>query len=329
MASETFSLIYDGDEIRDGEMSVADLGPALIAVGELFESANKALNGSQAIVETNVKADFKEGSFEILIHIHQLLTDPSAALMPAMYVLGADKLVGQVMGKAIEKAKDKVYDFAVEGLFKLLGRLGGKKPERIEYDESKKLFIFNTGDNVNITVDQATGQLYDNPRVLAAAARVASPLKRPGISKLRIKRDSEEVADLQQKDFPDVPDIEVPMLPDNKSVGGGPQELVIQIVKPSFSDGKWSVSDGNRRFDVAMEDQTFKAKVHAREVGFYDGDLYRVELVTTQKMNNQRLSTERKITRVIAPVPTDFGESLSLPLSEEKRPGRRFREDDE
>jgi hypothetical protein len=325
LASETFSLIYDGEEIRDGEMSVAALGPALVAVGELFESANNALNGSHASVETKVEANFKEGSFEILIHIHQLLTDPSAALMPAMYVLGADQLVGQVMGKAIEKARDKVSDLAVEGLFKLLGRLGGKKPERTQYDESKKLFIYNTGDNVSITVDQATGQLYENPRVLAAAARVAMPLKRPGISKLRIKRDSEEIADLQRRDFEELPDVEAPMIADTKSLGGGPQELVIKIVKPSFSDGKWSVSDGNRRFEVAMEDQTFKAKVHAREVGFYDGDLYRVEMVTTQKMNNERLSTERKVTRVIAPVTPEVQESLKLEESERRPSGRRIR----
>ncbi|GGG71923.1 hypothetical protein [Edaphobacter dinghuensis] len=327
MASEIFSLIYDGEEIRDGEMSVAALGPALVAMGELFEAANATLNGSQTTVETNVKADFKEGSFEVLIHIHQFLTDPSAALIPAMYVLGADQLVGQVMGKAIEKAKDKVADVAVEGLFKLLGRLGGKKPERTEYDESKKLFIYNTGNNVNITVDQATSQLYQSPKVLSAAAKVAIPLKRPD-SKIRIKRDSEEIADLQQQDFPDVPDVEMPMLSDNKSSAGGPQELIVQILKPAFVEGKWSVSDGNKKYQVDMEDPVFKGRVHSREIGFYEGDLYRVELVTTQYMKNGKLSTARKITRVIEPVSAAVQESLQL-RAPAKRNGRKFRDADE
>jgi hypothetical protein len=145
---------------------------------------------------------------------------------------------------------------------------------------------------------------------------------------MRIKRDSEEVANLQQQDFPEVPELVVPTLTDNNGLVGSPQELVVQIVKPSFSDGKWSVSDGTRRFDVAMDDQTFKAKVHAREVGFYDGDLYRVEMTTTQKVNNQRLSTERKITRVIAPVLPDVQEPLKLEESE-RRPSRRISLEDE
>ena len=63
------------------------------------------------------------------------------------------------------------------------------------------------------------------------------------------------------------------------------------------------MSDGARKFDVLVAGDTFVAKIHAREVGFYDVDLYSVEMVTRQAIVNGRLKTSRIITRVLAPVP--------------------------
>lgn len=323
MADDVFTLVYDGEEIEDGEMSAATLGPALVAISELFETANGLFNGSETTVATNVKANFKEGSFEVLFHIHQALSDPNTILVPGTF-LGADPLINQVLGKVIGKAQEKLADGALEGLFKLLEVLRGRKPEKIERDDSRNVSIFVVGNNNHVTVSQETAKLYENPNARLLAAKVGSPLKSKGITKLRIKRDAEEIAELEQRDFPEVAD--VPMLAENTSQGdGGPQQLIVEIVKPTFVEGKWSVSDGNRRFQVDMQDQAFKNRVHAREIGFYDGDFYRVEMVTIQRVKNRKLTTERKITRVLEKMTPPTQVPLVIP----EKSGRVFRDDDE
>ena len=99
------------------------------------------------------------------------------------------------------------------------------------------------------------------------------------------------------------------------------QETIVQILRPSFPDGKWSVSDGGRKFQVSMEDETFKARIHAREVGFYEGDLYLVQIHTRQTLSGTKLATERIITRVIAPVPLAL--QTELPIGNGPQPNRR------
>ena len=322
MADEVFSLVYDGDAIEDGEMSAAELGPALIAISELFTTANDLFNGTETTVATNVKANFKEGSFEVLLHIHQALCHPTAILTPGVFVLGASSLITKVIGKAIDKVEDKLEDGVVEGLFKLFGVLKGRKPQKIEQDDSRKVSVFVLGNNNSITVSQDTAKLYEDPSTRTYAALVASPLRHDGIKNLRITRDNEEIVQLERRDFTQEAEVSTENTDDQ---GEAPQQLIVEISKPAFVEGKWSVSDGSKRFQVDMEDETFKSRVHAREVGFYDGDLYRVEMVTTQRLKNRRLTTERKITRVIGPVKgAVIQDSLTLPKS-----ARRFLEDDE
>ena len=61
MPSEIFSLSYEGAGVREGEMDVAEFGPALVAMGELFTLADEGLNETKTSVTTRVKADFKKG----------------------------------------------------------------------------------------------------------------------------------------------------------------------------------------------------------------------------------------------------------------------------
>jgi hypothetical protein len=68
-------------------------------------------------------------------------------------------------------------------------------------------------------------------------------------------------------------------------------------MKANFAGGKWSVSDGGKPFEVSMDDDDFKARVQAKEVGFFDGDLYKVKMVTSQKITGQRVSTSRSFVK--------------------------------
>jgi hypothetical protein len=332
-STDTFQLIYDGSDIHDGEMDVSILAPALLAIGELFKAADETINGSHTVVTTSVKADFREGSFEVLLSVEQHVRDAAVAVLPSLHLLGADKLISTVIGDVVDKGIDKAKEVVVKGLFKLMGRLAGAKPESIKRDDSKNTYIFNMGNNNSFQVDNRTTDLYENRRTKSAAIRVASPLGRTGITTLKVKRHKADVTSLDRRDFPE---IDNPLLLDSPSPSDArptdqpkPQELVVKIVKTNFGKGKWSVSDGGRRYEVSMDDDEFKERVHAREIGFFDGDFYRVRMVSTQKLKGRTMTTSRSIVEVIEPVRTEMQdahqESLAL-LENERKTGRKFRD---
>ena len=322
---DIFQLIYDGSDIHDGEMDVSVLAPALLAIGELFKAADETINGSHTLVTTSVKADFREGSFEVLLSVEQHVRDTAVAILPSLHLLGADKLISTVIGEAVDRGIDKAKEAVVKGLFKLMGRLAGAKPESIKRDDGKNTYIFNMGNNNSFQVDNRTTELYENRQTRLAAIKVALPLGRSGITTLKMKRHKKDVTSLDRGDFPE---IDNPLLLDSPSRRDAlpedepkPQELVVKIVKTNFGQGKWSVSDGGRRYEVSMDDDGFKERVHAREIGFYDGDFYRVKMVTTQKLKGRTMTTSRSIVEVIEPVRTEMQDAHqeSLALSENER----------
>lgn len=81
MSHEKFNVLYDGEALRNNEMNVQTLAPALYAFGTLLEEANAAINGSRAKVSVNVKASFKTGCFGIELNTFVSLVDLSRYLL--------------------------------------------------------------------------------------------------------------------------------------------------------------------------------------------------------------------------------------------------------
>ena len=64
MSRADFTLTYDGRSLQSHEMDVRDLGPAMLAVGELFDAMNVLLNGETAEVQINVAKSNHSAAFE-------------------------------------------------------------------------------------------------------------------------------------------------------------------------------------------------------------------------------------------------------------------------
>lgn len=59
-----FELTYDGPAVEDGSMDVRDLAPALLAVGQFIEAANRVVHGDNATAKVQVRT-VSPGSFHI------------------------------------------------------------------------------------------------------------------------------------------------------------------------------------------------------------------------------------------------------------------------
>ena len=70
MNNNSVSLIlgFDGEALRNHEMDVKELAPALISFAEMIEEADRVLNNGEHKIDIKVKA-FQPGSFEVLLQV--------------------------------------------------------------------------------------------------------------------------------------------------------------------------------------------------------------------------------------------------------------------
>jgi hypothetical protein len=91
MSEAVFKLSYDGDALRDGEMDVADLAPALLGIGQMLQAAGHVIDGDTAEVRVRVKST-KDACFEVWLSLivdrvattTTLLESPGGALALAL-----------------------------------------------------------------------------------------------------------------------------------------------------------------------------------------------------------------------------------------------------
>lgn len=54
-SSAGFIVTYGGEALRDHEIDICDLAPALLAIGKLFEDVNELVDGNRAQVRVYMK----------------------------------------------------------------------------------------------------------------------------------------------------------------------------------------------------------------------------------------------------------------------------------
>nr|WP_128081227.1 hypothetical protein [Acetobacter persici] len=294
MSGKTICINYDGPALEAGEMAVADLAPALLAFGKLFEEANRVINGEKSQVSVRVKA-FNEGSFEVYLHLVQgffahacdLLSGNGASALSNLWTfLGA---AGSIGG----------------GLFGLLQFARGRKVKKavVLRDGNVSLefppdSLSTEGDTIVVPVQLA--ELYRDVRVRKAIADTVKPLGRNGITNLSLRpagtaKDTAPVHIAK----PDLPSFSIPETDDNKIIDME-STAAFSIVSLSFNeDGKWKLNDGQNVVWASIEDQEFLDEVDRNEISFAKGDILVCKVLVQQWQTDGGLRSETKILKVM------------------------------
>jgi len=283
---ERFHVIYDGPALAEHRMDVRDLAPALVAIADLFTSANTELNGDAADVRVDVKANFKAGSFgidlifsqDILGQLRDIFAGPnSTALSNAGGIIG---LLGMGVTGSL-------------GLIGLIRRMRGRRPQRIE-QRGEVATVWITESEV-IDVDQRVVRLWRNRTVRASLEKTLSPLGRDGITDFGVVRDNRvslEIHDTELDWFSSTVEAEAEVVSDSVA------RKVLLLESVVFKeDNKWRVHDGQYAFHAAMDDEAFLAKINTGE-RFGKGDVLVVDLRQTQTIADGALKTEYRIVKV-------------------------------
>src|SRR5439155_23408493 len=80
MSKVAFQLRYDGPALSEHGMDVADLAPALLALGDLIKRA-ATVNGDAAKVNLIVQSDFEHKCFQVSLELVQSILSTIGTLL--------------------------------------------------------------------------------------------------------------------------------------------------------------------------------------------------------------------------------------------------------
>lgn len=307
MSQTTFRVYYDGEALKESEMDVKELAPALLAFGELLEESNRVLNGDKATVTVKVKA-FQAGCFGIDFEVIQ-------SVLQHVKNLFAD-------GTTVREAVDLLnllgispFDATVAtggGLLYLLKKAKGRKPKSRTVLESGNVRIyFEEGEPIETTPDVV--DLYVDEGVRRAISHTMAPLEKDGIDSFCIGWDNkrEEIATKEDVSSFAPPAYEPVLLSEDEE----PQERYFSIISLSFKDdNKWRLSDGTSSIYAMIEDRDFLNKMERNAITFAKNDLLLVRLKTRQLQCRDGLKTEYVVVKVVEHIKAV--KQMHLPISE-------------
>jgi len=297
MSKSSFSLVFEGDVFDSGEIDVRGFAPALMALGDILQRANRAINGSRAEATLRLKATDK-GSFAALLTLDVSFLTAISDLLDTLSdnpdgVTAAKDLIALLLGGGA------VASGTVIGLLKTLQWLRGARPDKVTDAGNGTTIIVKDGGTV-IVDNRTMILLSDLPTREAVEVFSKQALDLPGIESLRLEATSTgESISLERGDRASlaVPAPE-PIEPITES---NDREMLLRIVTSAFRDGyKWRFSDGgDKPFTADVQDIDFVDAVAAGKVSLTANDTLRCLVREQQLLTSSGLSKEMFVLKVI------------------------------
>ena len=280
MAKSRFKVTFEGEEFDGGEIDVRDLAPTLLALGELVQAANHALNGDRAAAQLKVAATDK-GCFVALLAVDvSWLADMLDTLSAhSDRMVAADQLVELLL---------KVGGGIGTGVFGVIGAvrfLRGRRPDSIEPKGDGTTSIVVNGTAI-IVQDQTVALLRDVRTREAIESLGKRARNVAGLKRLKFDDGSDtEPLELERKDFEVM---RVPEPSDDAVLEVSRRVAWLQVVSVHFQGGyKWRFSDGGERpFTAEMEDQVFRERVQRGDLALNANDKVRCRLREEQVVSS-------------------------------------------
>ncbi len=283
MTKARFEIAFEGDPFDEGEIDVRDLAPTLLALGNVVQAANKALNGDRADARLKVAAT-DEGSFvaALTMDVSWLADMLDAVAAHPQRVVAAEQLMdllikaGTIIGAPI-------------GLFAAIKSMGGKRPESVEPKGDGTTEI--TVNNTTFVVDNRTVELLQDLPTREAIEDLGTKAARvEGLEHLRVGVDS-DAAEALRFSKSDLPSLQIPPETEEPDKEVARRDAWLRIVSVHFRDGyKWRFTDGGERpFTAEMEDTDFQNKVQAGQITLNANDAVRCRLREEQSLSASSL----------------------------------------
>jgi hypothetical protein len=299
------TLKYDGPALSEHQIDVQDLAPALMALGNIVQAANRKFNGDRVDVRVLVNADVDQKCFMIDLSLAMSLLDQAKTFFDSDRVKTAKEIaewIGLVAGGS-------------GGLFALLKLVKGRG------DDASPLQVTQVGGLVTIVgngntivVPAETYALAQDKNIVEQAKVVMRPLAKPGYTDLSFVEDDKEVVSIS--------DVEAEAIISAPSeIGPAPTESVANIsgvvrIKSAQYEGtaKWSLLWNGRPIDAEMVDAAAEwvADFQANKVSAPPNTVLEVSMTETVRLDENGLAVGKpryvvSEVRKVTPPPAQIG----------------------
>ncbi len=284
-----FSIKYDGPALATHQMDVRELAPALIALSDLLEHANKAAYPDAGEVRVDVQGNFKGGSFGVDLIAAQTMAQQIVTLLSGSEATAAANLLGILGGLGL---------IGGGGVIGLIKWLRGRKPSSIRTLDGKVIFELVEAEHMeSFEVDLITGRLYQTRVVRQMLARVVKPLEREGVDVFACGKDgvTQTVITSDECAWFAMAASEADVVSDTVR-----EKVLLQIESAVFKDDlKWRFHDGSTAFFAEIADQEFIRRINAGDERFGKGDVLIADLRIIQSVTDNGLKQEYRVERVV------------------------------
>lgn len=278
----TLHVAYVGPLLAGGTMDVKQLAPAMLAMGDLLETANLIVNGNGTSLRLEASAT-STGSFEITFNVIQ-------SIQAANVAAGS---FGELFGSAADIV---TLILGGKGLFALLKWLRDRVPQITQVD-SDQYDVTVDGETRRVTVDVVN--LHSDPKVRISSENIVRPLRTQGIENISFEGNGQSIQQINE-DEAEYFNTSLSQEQLQDSI----REMTFSIVSLSFRENNvWKVSDGQTTYGVRMRDTDFWKRVDDGQVSFSNGDLLKCNFRTKQYRINGEVKADYEILEVLEHLP--------------------------
>ncbi len=300
MKRTVFEVAYEGPAVDGGSMDVRELAPALLALGNLIENANRVAGDTEAKIKVVVRSDFKEGSFQVALELLYSLSEQIRLLFDLQKT---DNLAEKLLYLTGFTACTGVT------LLKLMKWLKGRPIKNATVLENGNTRLELSGENGQfeyIEADDKVIRLYRDRAVRENLRKVLSPLDKEGIDGFSVRKGKDVVESISKNEVPYYDVLDAKEEQSKVFV----RNAYVSLIEIAFEEGlKWRLSDGDNKFYAVMADNNFLGQMDTGKT-FTKGDVLEVEMETTQTATLKGIKNEHRVLKVI----NHLSRSQQLPL---------------